>query len=90
MLPRDLSAGVLVLAATIPIVFLHLSYQPSVVVGPATVKLSDVAILLTAVAAVSTAVRHGLAPLRPGRPVWIAGILFLLWIGAATLYPSGA
>lgn len=90
MLPRGVSAGVLVLAATIPIVFLHLSYQPSVVVGPATVKLSDVAILLTAVAAVSTAVRRGLAPLRPGLPVWITGVLFLLWIGAATLYPSGA
>src|SRR5579872_4250494 len=81
---------VLILAATIPIVFLHVRYQPSVVVGPATVKLSDVMVLLTALAAVGVAVRDGLGPLRPGRPVWIAGILFLLWIGIATLYPSQA
>jgi hypothetical protein len=81
---------VIILAATIPIVFLHLRYQPSVVVGPATVKLSDVMVLLTALAAVYVATRDGLAPLRPGLPVWIAAILFLLWIGLATLYPSQA
>lgn len=80
----------IILAATIPIVFLHLRYQPSVVVGPATVKLSDVMVLLTALAAVYVAARDGLAPLRPGLPVWIAAILFLLWIGLATLYPSQA
>src|SRR5579862_408005 len=50
---RDVSVGALVLAATLPIVFLHLRYQPSVVVGPATVKLSDAMVLLTALAAVA-------------------------------------
>lgn len=87
---RDVSAGALVLAATIPIVFLHLDYQPSVVVGPATVKLSDVMVLLTALAAVAALRSRGMAPLRPGLPVWIAGLLFLAWIGIATLYPSQA
>lgn len=88
--PRDVSVGALVLAATIPIVFLHVRYQPSVVVGPATVKLSDVMVLLTALAAAAAVRSHGLAPLRAGRPVWIGEILFLLWIGIATLYPSQA
>lgn len=87
-LPRDVSAGAFVLAAALPIVFLHVNYQPSFTAGPATVKLSDVMVLLTALAAVAAVRTRGLAPLRPGLPVWIAGVLFLLWIGAATLYPS--
>jgi hypothetical protein len=86
-LPRDVSAGVVVLAATIPIVFLHLAYQPAVVVGPATVKLSDVAVLLTALAALAAVRARGIAPLRPGLPVWVTAALLLLWIAAATLYP---
>ena len=89
-LPRDVSAGALVLAATLPIVFLHLNYQPSFRAGPATVKLSDIMVLLTAAAAVAAVRARGLAPLRPGLPVWIAALLFLLWIGVATVFPSGA
>lgn len=87
-LTRDVSGGALVLAAALPIVFLHLNFQPSFRAGPATVKLSDVMVLLTALAAVAALRARGLAPLRPGVPVWIASVLFLLWIGAATLYPS--
>jgi O-antigen ligase len=87
---RDVSVGALILAATIPVVFLHLRYQPSFAVGPATVKLSDVMVLLTALAAAAAVRRDGLGPLRPGRAVWVAGLLFLLWIGVATLFPSGA
>jgi hypothetical protein len=87
-LPRDVSVGALVLAIALPIVFLHVKYQPSFTAGAATVKLSDVMVLLTALAAVAALRTRGFAPLRPGLPVWIAGILFLLWIAAATLYPS--
>lgn len=87
MLPRDISAGVLVFAATLPIVFLHLNYQPSVSAGIVTIKLSDVAVLLTALAAVATAARRGLAPLRAGLPVWVTGALFLVWIAAAVFFP---
>lgn len=87
-LPRDVSVGALVFAAALPIVFLHLNYQPSFKAGPATVKLSDVMVLLTALAALAALRSRGLAPLRPGLPVWIAAALFLLWIAAATLYPS--
>ncbi|HKT43998.1 MAG TPA: hypothetical protein VJQ85_04295 [Gaiellaceae bacterium] len=87
-LPWNVSAGALVLAAALPLVFLHVNYQPSFKAGPATVKLSDVMVLLTALAAVAALRSRGLAPLRPGLWVWVTGILFLLWIGLATLYPS--
>jgi hypothetical protein len=83
----DVTPGAVVLAAALPIVFLHLSYQPDLVVGRATVKLSDIAILAVAVAAAWTAVRLGWAPLRPGLAVWVAGIAFLAWLVAAVFYP---
>jgi len=84
---RDVSAGALVLAVTVPLVFLHVRYQPSVTLGPATVKLSDVLVLLTALAAAAAAIRRGLAPLRPGLPVWVTGIALFVWIAAAVFYP---
>jgi len=86
-IPGDVGLGAVVLAATVPIVFLHLRYQPSVAVGLVTFKLSDAAVLATALSAAIVAVRRGLAPLRPGVPVWVTGVLFLAWIGAATFYP---
>ena len=86
-LPRDVSAGAAVLAITLPLVFLHVRFQPAVVLGPVTFKLSDALILLTALAAAAAAVRRGLAPLRPGIPVWVTGVSLLLWIGAAVFYP---
>jgi hypothetical protein len=86
-IPGDVSLGALVLAATLPIVFLHLRYQPSVAAGLVTFKLSDAAVLVTAVTAAIVAARGGLAPLRPGVPVWVSGVLLLAWIGAATFYP---
>ena len=82
-----MSVGAIVLAAALPIVFLHVNYQPSFGAGSATVKLSDVAVLATAAAAVAAALRRGLAPLRAGIPVWVTAVLFLAWIGAASVYP---
>jgi O-Antigen ligase len=86
-LPAGVSPGAVVLAVTLPLVFLHLRFQPAVVVGAVTFKLSDAAVLATAVAAAWAAARRGLAPLRPGIPVWITGVALFLWIGAAVLYP---
>jgi len=83
----DVTPGALLLAAALPIVFLHLRYQPDVVAGRATIKLSDLAILVVAVAAAWTGLRRGWAPLQPGRWVWIAGIAFLVWLLAAVFYP---
>jgi hypothetical protein len=79
--------GALLLAVTLPVVFLHVRYQPAVALGPATVKLSDALVLATALAAAAAAVRRGLGPLRPGIPVWVTGVLLLAWIAAAVFYP---
>lgn len=82
------SPGALLLAAALPILFLHVDYQPAAHLTlsgtSVTVKLSDLAVVAVAVAALFSLSREGL---RPGLPVWISGIAFLAWIGAATLYP---
>lgn len=71
---------VLVLAAAIPLLFLHARYQPSVSVGPVDAYLSDIAVLAVVVTALVTGVREGFAPLRAGRTVWIAAAAFLAWM----------
>ena len=73
---------VLALAAALPIVFLHITYQPSFVVdaGPTvTVTLADLAILAVAALAAVAAVRARLRPLRAGLPIWVAAAAFLLF-----------
>ena len=71
-----MSPGAVVLAAAIPILFLHVSYQPGVGVGfgSTTVNayLSDFAVLAVVVVALVEGVRDGFAPLAPGRPLWVA------------------
>jgi O-antigen ligase len=73
-----------VLAAAIPILFLHVSYQPGVGIafGSTTINayLSDFAVLAVVVVALLEGVRRGFAPLRPGRSVWVALALFLAWM----------
>src|SRR4029453_18320417 len=49
--------------------------------------LSDFAVLAVVVAALVAGIRRGFAPLRAGWPVWVAGGLFVLLVGAASLYP---
>ena len=79
------------LAATLPLVFLHVDYQPAVSLRlgglSPTLKLSDAAVLASAAAAAVVAVREGVGPLRRGRLVWLGALLFLGWIVAATFYP---
>src|SRR5580765_766648 len=83
-LASSVSPGAVVLAAAIPPLFLHVAYQPGfgVALGSTTVDayLSDFAVLAVVVAAVATGFRRGWEPLRPGRLLWIAGGLFLLWM----------
>jgi O-antigen ligase len=73
-----------VLAAAIPILFLHVSYQPGVAVGfgSTTINayLSDFAVLAVVVAALLEGVRHGFASLRPGRLLWLVLALFVAWM----------
>jgi hypothetical protein len=86
--PRRPSAGAAVLAVALPIVFLHIRYQPSAALPlSATLKLQDVAVLALGVAIAVTAWRDGIDPLRSAKWVWVATLLFLAWIVVATFYP---
>jgi O-antigen ligase len=80
-----------VLAAALPILFLHVDFQPgfTVEVGSASahVVLSDFAVLAVAVTAAVAGIRHGFEPLRAGWPLWLTGGLFVCLVGAASLYP---
>jgi O-antigen ligase len=77
----------LVLAVAIPVVFLHLRYQPKVHfgVGSTTVgiELSDLAVAATVLAGVIAGRRLGFAPLRAGRSIWIAATLLFAWIAVS-------
>jgi O-antigen ligase len=81
---RNHSAGAVVLAVAIPILFLHASYQPGVAIGFGSTTidayLSDFAILAIVVTAIVTAARTGLGPLVPGRALWLVAGLFFLWV----------
>ena len=83
-LASSVSPGALVLAAAIPILFLHVAYQPGfgVSVGSTTVNayLSDFAVLAVVVAAVVLGVREGFAPLAYGKWLWLAAGAFVVWM----------
>jgi hypothetical protein len=85
-----LAAGPLLYAAAIPILFIHVDYQPGVHVGfgstTASAYLSDFAVLAVVVGALVSAVRLGVTPLRRAWPLWLSGALFLGWIVVATAY----
>lgn len=70
----------LVLAAAIPLLFLHVSYQPGISVGSIDAYLSDFAVLAVVLVALVEGMRARFAPLRPGLPIWIAIACFLLWM----------
>lgn len=82
----------IVLAAALPILLLHVDYQPGFTVhtGGANehVVLSDLALLAVGLAALWEGLRKGFAPLRVGWPIWIAGGVFLLDVGAGSVYPK--
>jgi O-antigen ligase len=82
--------GPLILALAIPIVFLHIRYQPKVHLGlgstTAGIELSDMAVLAVALAALWAGVREGWAPLRAGRAIWIAAVAVLAVVFLATFY----
>jgi hypothetical protein len=80
----EITPSVLVLAAAIPIVFLHVNYQPStsLTLGSTDVgiQLSDLAVLAVALAAIWQGVRGGFAPLRAAAALWCVAVLLLVWI----------
>src|SRR4051794_18935917 len=84
------SPGTLVLAAALPILFLHVRYQPGFTVSAGStsvhVVLSDLAVLAVALVAL-WAWRVDRVSLSAGRWVWIASAAFLVWNFAAVVYP---
>jgi hypothetical protein len=91
ILAKALSApGGLAVALVLPPLFLHVDHQPgtTVHVGSVGVRvaLSDICVLILAVAALVAGIRSGFGRLRAGKWVWIAGATLLAMIAAATLY----
>ena len=90
----QISVGAVILAASVPLLFLHIRYQPTVDVRlgstAAAATLSDLAVLAIAVAALVSGVRHGFAPLRAGRALWLASGGLLAWIAVETFRSGGA
>jgi O-antigen ligase len=80
----SISRRAVVVAAAIPILFLHVGYQPGFVLhlGSTGVHayLSDFAVLAVVLAAVAAGVALGWEPLHAGRALWIAGLLFFAWV----------
>jgi hypothetical protein len=87
------SAESFVLAVAIPIIFIHVRYQPKfhVTAGSTAVgiELSDFAVLAVVIAALVAGVRHGFAPLRRGTLLWSSAALLFFWIGIEILIPLG-
>jgi len=80
------SLGAFVLAAAIPPLFLHASYQPSVDVSEVTFALSDLAVLAVAAAALTAVRTEGAARLRSGAWLWAASAVLLAVILVSTAY----
>jgi hypothetical protein len=82
--------GGLAVAVALPPLFLHVDHQPGITVHLGSVgvhiALSDLCVLALAATALGFGARHGFAPLRAGRPVWIAAAALLVMVGSATLY----
>ena len=83
------SPGVVVLAAAIPLLFLHVSFQPGVTVSvggsSATAYLSDFAVLAVVLAALAR-LRAEAGALRAGLPVWVAGAALFAWIAVEVVH----
>jgi hypothetical protein len=84
----------LVLAVVIPILFIHVRYQPkfhvhasSTTVG---VELSDLAVLAVVVAAIVSGIRLGFAPLRRASALWICAAAYFAWIAVEIAVPAGS
>lgn len=85
------SPGAALLAAATPLVLFHVDYQPGFTLGTGAadvdVLLSDLVLVVLAVAVVARLARSGARFLRPSLPLWLLAGAFLAWVAAATLYP---
>jgi hypothetical protein len=85
-----LSPRALLLAAAIPILFLHVRYQPgfAISVGSTSVNayLSDFAVLAVVLTGLAVGVRSGFGPLARGRGLWAAASAFFVWVFVEVAY----
>jgi O-antigen ligase len=74
----------MLLGAAIPVVFLHIRFQPGVRVPLGSthlgLELSDAAVVLVGAVAIVSGTREGFARLRPALPLWFASAALLVWI----------
>ncbi len=82
---------VLALAATLPLVFLHVEHQPGFDFSVGSTRphlaLADLAVLATGLIATVVWLRRRTAPLRPTLSIAVPSVLFLAWILASCFYP---
>jgi O-antigen ligase len=78
--------GPLVLAAALPLLFLHRQYQPSLTSGGVTLTLADLGLVAVVLAALYAGARGGFAPLARARFVWLALALFAVWMFASLVW----
>ena len=87
---RD-SLGALVLAAAIPLLFLHEKYLPSFALDWRSTSLevrpSDIAALLVVLAALVAAVRLGTGRLGAARILWVPGVVLVVWLAFQAFRP---
>jgi hypothetical protein len=80
----EVAPGALLLAAAMPILFLHIRYQLGVRVPLGSthlgLELSDAAVVVVGAAALAAGARDGFARLRPALPLWIVAAALLVWI----------
>ena len=87
--PAVARLGALLLAASVPVLLLHVDYQPQVSLAlggtDASLKLSDLAVLGVAVAAIVTLAREGIGLLRPALVVLAPVLALLAWVGVGVV-----
>ena len=87
--PAVARLGVLLLAASVPLLLLHVDYQPQLSVdlggSDVSLKLSDLAVLALVVAAAAALVRDGLDVLRPALIVLAPVVALVTWVGVGVV-----
>jgi len=90
--PSLSSPGAAAFALLVPLVFIHIRYQPTWTVDlgstDAGVGLSDLAVLACGLTGLAVGMRLGFGPLRRALPIVVAAAIFLALVLAATLYGS--
>ncbi len=74
------------LALAVPLLFLHTYFLPGVTVHGARANLADFAAVAVIAAGLWAGSREGFEPLRAGRWLWIAAVVFFVVIAASTAY----